>query len=82
MYFPCVIKNERRGLPPALARVAAARHTRTGAWSGGPPGHSGAFFPAVCENSPFWDRPKMNYVKVAVFRKLEASSPEGRLDGS
>jgi hypothetical protein len=24
----------------------------------------------------------MNYVKVAVFRKLEASSPEGRLDGS
>ena len=30
--------------------VAAARHTRTGAWSGGPPGHTGALLSAVHEN--------------------------------
>ena len=43
IYFPRAIKNERRGLPPALTRAAAARHTHNGAGSGDPPGHSGAF---------------------------------------
>ena len=43
-YFPRLIKNRGRGLPPALATAAAARHTRTGAGSGGPPGHFGALF--------------------------------------
>ena len=56
-------------MPPALATAAAARYTRTGAGSGGPPGHSGALFPAVHENPPFWDHPKMNYIKCAVFKK-------------
>ena len=78
-YFPRVIKNERRGLPPALTRVAAARHTRTGAGSGGPPGHFVALFAAVHENPPFRDHPKMNY---AVFRKLDAPSSGRPLDGS
>ena len=48
-YFPRPIKNRGRGLAPALATTAAARHTRTGAGLGGPPGHSGALFLAwVC----------------------------------
>ena len=57
-------------MPPALTRAAAARHTRTGAGSGGPPGHSGALFSAVHENPPFRDHPKMNYVKCAVLKDV------------
>ena len=64
IYFPRLIKNRGRGLPPALATAAAARHTRTGAGSGGPPGHAAALFSAVHENPPFRDDPKMDYVKV------------------
>ena len=78
-YFSRVIKNEGRGLPPALARVAAVRHARTGARSGGPPGHSGAVSPAVYENPPFRDHPKMNY--LLFFLGNLKPSPEGRLDG-
>ena len=63
-YFPRLIKNRGRGLPPALTTAAAARHTRTGAGSGGPPGHAAALFSAVHENPPFRDHPKMVYVKV------------------
>ena len=36
----------------------------------GTPGH---FFSAVHENPPFRDHPKMNYVKVSVFRIVELS---------
>ena len=62
-YFPCPIKNEGRGLPPALTRVATARHTRTGAGSGGPPGHSGALFFGCSRKPPYQGPPKIDYVK-------------------
>ena len=65
--LPGPMKNEGRGLPLALTRAAAERHTYTRAGLGGPPGHSGALLSAVHENPPFRDNPKMNCVKVAVF---------------
>ena len=60
---------------PALSRVALARHTRTrSGWGlGGPLGHAGALFPAVHEENPFRDHPKLNNVKVAILGKLEES---------
>ena len=79
-YFPRLIKNERRGLPPALTRVSAARHTNTRAGSGGPPGHSGALFSAVHETPPSRNHQKLVY-SMPKFGNLTSSHEDWMAQG-
>ena len=81
-YFPRVIKNRGRGLPPALSRVVLARHTRTRAGSEGPLWHARALFPAVHEETLSRTPKNELFVKVAFLGKLEASSSPKAAGGS
>ena len=77
-YFPRPIKNEGRGLPPALTRAAAAWHTNTRAGSGGPPGHSGALFWAVHESPLSGTTPEWIMSKLLFLGNLKHLLHEGR----